>query len=214
MVDFRKEVGAGTLKKVAIIACVAIALVAAYAFYALYYVPYVESPQPITIINYKNNTIEFRADLREAAKVPVYPNDQDVYLDTVHQLVKNVTIVFKDAGPTQNAYVELETIELYYKMTLAYQTSFGSVDPQTGAVYPMVLPTFNVENVSSYENLPGKIQNPIIAIVPPMYANDTSVRNYGHVTYISGLTNEDLDLATVRFLMVELGISSDLSELS
>ena len=211
MADFKANISAGTSKKVAIIAGVAIAIVAAYVVYALYIRP---NFLPITVIDYKNTTVGFRADLREAAKVPVYPNDQNVYLDTIHQLVKNVTIVFKDAGPTENAYVEVETLELYYKMRLAYQMSFGSVDPQTGEVYSMMLPTFNVQNVSSYENLPGKIQNPIIAIVPPAFANDTAVRNYGHVTYISGLTKEGLDLATVRFLMAELGISSDLRELS
>lgn len=205
MADFKADISAKTLKNVAIVAGVAIAIVAAYVVYAMYF-------RPITVIDYKGTTVGFRADLREAAKVPVYPGAEEVNRDTVHQLVKNITIAFKDAGPTENAYVEVEVLELYYKMRLAYQFSFGSVDPETGQMYSTLLPTFNVQNVSTYENLPGKIQNPIIALVPPTYANETAVRNYGHVTYISGLTKKDLDLATVRFLMVELGIDpSDLT---
>ena len=43
----------------------------------------------------------------------------------------------------------------------------------------------------------------------PVYANETAVRNEGHVTYISGKTFEELDLATVKFLMVVLGIDME-----
>jgi hypothetical protein len=68
------------------------------------------------------------------------------------------------------------------------------------------MPSFNAMPVEEYANLPGKIQNPIIALVHPKYANETAVRNEGHVTYISGTNYKDFDLATIRFLMVVLGI--------
>jgi len=198
------KLDAKATRNIAIIVAVAAALVAAGYVYVRFF-------EPIRVINYKDEPLEFREDLREAAKVPVYPGESEIYRDTMHQLAKNITIVFKDAGPSENAYCRVEILELYSKMTLAYKLAFGTVDPETGEIIPSTIPTFNVQNVSSYENLPGKIQNPIIAIVPPMYANETSVRNEGHVTLISGRNLKELDLATDRFLMIALGI--DPSEL-
>jgi len=192
-------------KLVAAALALLVAVAAAWYVYVLYF-------QPITMIDYKGYTIGFRADLRQAAKVPVYPGEGEIYRDTMHQLVENVTIVFMDAGPSENAYIRAETLELYDKIRTAYALTFGTVDSETGDVVPNTMPTFDVQNVSSYENLPGKIQNPIVAIVPPAYASETSVRNEGHVTFISGLSTKDLDLAAVRFIMIELGISeSDIS---
>ncbi|MCX6820826.1 MAG: hypothetical protein NT016_02670 [Candidatus Aenigmarchaeota archaeon] len=190
-------------RTVKIIAVAAVVLVASYA--ALY--AYERYFAPITVLDYMGTNIEFRADLREAAKVPVYPGEDEVYRDTVHQLVKNVTIVFKDAGQSGNPYYIVEELEIASKMKLAYMTAFGTVDPQTGQTVPNTIPTFDVQQVSSYDALPGKIQNPIIAIIHPMFANDTAVRNSGHVTFISGTDLHQLDLAVDRFLMVELGIS-------
>jgi len=152
-----------------------------------------QTPKPIYTWNYHGRIIGFRADLREAAKVPVYPNEQAVYLDTIHYLVKNVTIAFKDAGESENPYYILQEIELIKGLKLAYARKNISV-------------SFNAMPVESYEHLPGKIQNPIIALVHPIYANETAIRNKGHVTYISGKTHEDFDLAVVKFLMIILRI--------
>jgi len=195
----------GRARKVAIaLAVVALLASAAYVYYRFF--------QPITMIDYKGTVLAFRTDLREAAKVPVYPGESELYRDTMHQLVQNVTIVFKDAGSDGNPYYIVEEVEIVNKMKLAYMLTFGTTDPNTGEVTPAMSPGFDAMEVGSYENLPGKIQNPIIAIVHPKFANETSVRNDGHVTFISGTDLHQLDLATVKFLMVELGITeSDLS---
>ncbi|MFH1623193.1 MAG: hypothetical protein ABIA12_01595, partial [Candidatus Aenigmatarchaeota archaeon] len=188
---------------------VVIALALAVVLAAVWYV-YVLYFQPITVIDYKGYEIGFRADLRQAAKVPAYPGESEIYRDIMHQLAKNVTIVFKDAGEEGNPYYVVDGIELVSKMRLAYMLAFG-MQTETGELVPGDVPTFDAREVSSYENLPGKIQNPIIAIVHPMYANETSVRNEGHVTFISGRNLKELDLATTKFLMIVLGIdSSDL----
>ena len=63
--------------------------------------------------------------------------------------------------------------------------------------------------VESYEHLPGKIQNPIIAIVPPPYSDETAIRNEGHVTFLKAKTYEDLDLVTNKLLMIALHIDLD-----
>jgi len=187
-----------SMRNVAIIVAVAAALVAAGYVYVRFF-------EPITVIDYKGVTVAFRADLREAAKVPVYPGESEIYRDIMHQLAKNVTIVFKDAGESGNPYYIVEEVELINKMRLAYMLAFGT-QTDTGEFVPGDVPTFDAHEVDSYENLPGKIQNPIIALVHPIYANETSVRNEGHVTLISGRNLKELDLATDRFLMIALGI--------
>lgn len=163
-------------------------------------------PKPITAWIYHGQIVRFRNDLRKADKVPVYPGETQVYLDTIHPLVKNVTIAFKDAGEEENSYYILEEVEIIFKMTLAYRRMLNRYEGKSLED----MPKFNAMPVEGYSNLPGKIQNPIIALVHPKYANETAVRNYGHVTYISGTTYEDFDLATIKFLMIVLGI--DISE--
>jgi len=198
MSKLQVKLDAKSARNVAIVIAVAFALAVAWYVYARFF-------EPITVIDYKGVTVAFRADLREAAKVPVYPGESEIYRDTMHQLAKNVTIVFKDAGESGNPYYIVEEVELINKMRLAYMLAFGT-QTDTGEFVPGDIPTFDAQEVGSYENLPGKIQNPIIALVHPMYANETSVRNDGHVTLISGTDIHQLDLAVDRFLMIALGI--------
>lgn len=181
-------------RRIMLIAAVLLVL-AGYVSYQIFF-----APKPIMSWDYNGRVLHFRADLREADRVPVYPGEMQVYLDTMHPLAKNVTIVYKDTG--NDEYYSVEAFEITYKMKIAYMNLVGTdIEGKTSKV-----PTFNAEAVDQYANLPGKIQNPIIALVHPVYANETAVRNEGHVTYISGETFEQLDLATVKFLMIVLGI--------
>jgi hypothetical protein len=159
-------------------------------FIALYYYFFV--PKPITSVQYGNYILNFRSDLREASKVPVYPSEDALYLEMMHGLVQNVTIAFKPTNDGDAIY-SVEAFEITYKLRLGYMIRNFN-------------PGFNSMNVSSYENLPGKIQNPIIALVHPVYSNETSIRVEGHVVTIKGKTLEDFDLAVDKFLMVTLGI--------
>lgn len=149
-------------------------------------------PKPITTWSFYGHTLVFRAGLREADRIPVYPNEAAIYNDVMHPLVKNVTIAFKDAGESENPYYILEEIELANKLIMAYHYKFGE------------RPGFNAMPVESYENLPGKIQNPIIALVHPLYSDETAIRNEGHVTFIKAKNYKDFDLATIKFLMIAL----------
>ncbi len=174
---------------------VALLAITGFLFYYVFFYP-----KPIKTWNYGGMVLNFRSDLRKADKVPVYPGETQVYLDTMHTLVDNVTIVYKDVG--EYGYYATEAFEITYKMKIAYTNLLGTdIEGKTPNI-----PTFNAEAVDQYAYLPGKIQNPIIALVHPIYANETAVRNEGHVTYISGETFDDLDLATTKFLMVVLGI--------
>jgi len=182
-------------KNIVRLAAVLVIIVGLLFYYIFFF------PKPIKTWDYRGMTLTFRTDLRKADKVPVYPGETEVYLDTMHPLAKNVTIAFKDAGEGEYGYYATEAFEITYKMKLAYIHLVGSEEGSTSKV-----PNFDVEAVKEYANLPGKIQNPIIALVHPIYANETAVRNEGHVTYISGKSYEDLDLATTKFLMIVLGI--------
>lgn len=160
-----------------------ISLIIFYNFY---------SPKPIKSWRIGNFVFVFRADLREANKIPVYPSKDAVYLKLINPIVKNVTIAFKDAGE-ENYYYSLETYEIVYKLSLFYKIKGMEVN-------------FDSMQVDSYENLPGKFQNPIIALVHPKFSNETAIRIEDHVIYIQGKTAEEFDLATVKFLVSAMGI--------
>lgn len=182
-----------TKKRVAFTVSILIVLVASF-FFIDYYNTYWK---PITVLDYNGTQIGFRQDIREASKVPLYPSDEYLRIAIIHPLVTNVTIAFKDVNNTENPYYSLEGIEIVGKLKLAYSL-----------VKPATYPNFTAIEVSSYENLPGKIQNPIIALIPPAYANETSViiDANAHVVYIQGKTHKDFDLATIRFLLAALNI--------
>jgi hypothetical protein len=156
---------------------------------------------PIYSLNYYGTKISFRINLRDAKDVAVYPSEKAVRDEIMNQFVENITIVYKP-NESINSHYAVEVFEIVNKLAVAYRLRFG------------YLPGFNVVNVTSYDNLSGKIQNPIIALVHPIYSNETSVRLENHVIFISGknATSEreqlrNFDLAMVKFLMATLGIN-------
>ena len=167
----------------------------------LVYLAYVYLPRPVYNADYYGIPLTFRADLNEADKVPVYPNEGYLYYELRGGLAKNITIAFVPIEGGNDIY-SAEGFEVTYKLSLMFSLLGMNV-------------TINAMNVTNYANLPGKIQNPIIALVHPKFSNETAVRLDGHVIHISGLPSNDvtpyrnLDLATVKFLMVVLGIIRD-----
>ncbi len=156
-------------------------------------------PRPVYDFDYGGVPLKFRADLIEASKIPVYPSEGIVYYEMRGGIAKNATIVFLPVEG-ENSIYSAEGFEISYKLGLLSKL----IDK------PL---TIDAKNISSYQNLPGKIQHPIIALVHPKFANETSIRLEGHVIYISGLPSNDpanpyknLDLATVKFIMLILGI--------
>ena len=163
------------------------------AFSIFYYISYI--PKPITSRYFYGIKLNFRADLRQASKIPVYPIEDVVNTELINPLVKNITIVYKFSTPEENSYYAIEAFEIANKLYYAYRVSGYDV------------PKFITMNVSSYENLPGKIQNPIIALVAPSYSNETAViADTGHIVFIKAKNLKEFDLATVKFLMSALRI--------
>jgi hypothetical protein len=138
--------------------------------------------------------LSFRADLKEASKIPVYPSEEILYRALINPLVENVTIVFVPVEGENGIYV-VNAWEIVMKLSLAYE--------QIG-----IKPGFNGINLTSYENieLHGKIQNPYIVLVHPRYANETSLKLKDHTIFISGKSEKEFDLATVKLLMIALKI--------
>jgi len=62
-------------------------------------------------------------------------------------------------------------------------------------------------NKTTYDNLPGKIQHPLIAIIHPVYANQTRVfAAPGHVIFVEATSYRGLDLAVGKLLISALKI--------
>jgi len=167
----------------------------AVASIALVYFYFGPKPvQPLTSIQYYNTVLNFRADLREANKVPVYPYEQAVRNEFMNQLVENVTFVFKPSSGTENAIYRLEIIEIIRNLNIGYSRI-------------KTAPHFNVVAVSSYDDLFNQtMNNPVIALVGPTYTNETSVTMGFHTVYIRGTDLRNFDLATEKFLMAALDI--------
>lgn len=152
------------------------------------------TPKPITEINYDGIILVFRADLKEAKNVPVYPSEQALYYELMNPLVENITIAAKEAGEG-NPYYTLQTYELVTKLKIAY-LGLG------------LNPSFNREPliIDSYKDLRGDPQSPIIALVHPLYSNETAIRVEDHVVFIKAKDYKDFDLAIAKFSMVVLKI--------
>ena len=155
---------------------------------------------PIYSLNYYGTKINFRINLREAKDVAVYPSEEAVRDEIMNQFVENITIVYKPYELI-NSHYAVEVFEIVNKLAVAYRLRFG------------YLPNFNVVNVTSYENLTATPNNPKIALVHPIYSNETSVRLEDNIIYIQGKNAKswqeqlrNFDLATVKFLIVALGI--------
>jgi hypothetical protein len=105
---------------------------------------------------------------------------------------KNVVIVFKNTSDL--SYVAVEAFEITYKLKTAYLRNNFSAK-------------ISAQEVESFDNLPR--ENLFIALVPPSISDETAIRVSNNVIFIKGENLEKLDLATVKFLMIILGIKID-----
>ena len=167
---------------------VVVAIVVSIILYDLYF------PKPITAINYDSIVLGFRADLREAKNVPVYPSEEILYNELMDPLIENITIAAKEAGEKNEVYL-VQTFEIVSKLEIVYlKLGLG--------------PTFNKQPliIESYEGLSGEPQKPIIALVHPSYSDETAIRVEDHVIYVKARDYKDFDLVVIKLLMVVLDL--------
>lgn len=144
--------------------------------------------QPLTSISYDNFVLQFRADLREANKLEA---DEEAIRNILwDRNIENVTIVFTNSSDLE--LVGVESFEIAYKLGLAYRIKGYNVEIKGKEFdYPF-----------SFDYLP----NPSIVLIPPSLSNKTGIEVKNKMIIISGKDKQGFDLATVKFLIVALGL--------
>lgn len=186
-----------SISKVQILAVLAVLVVAG----SIYIIYYRISPKPNNVYNFFGIDIPFRTNLKDANNITIYPDNETIYDMFWNPELENITIAWVNSSDNvTNGMIAVEAFEIVYKLQLAYQ--------HIGYLNNVVINVgFGHKVVDSYENLSATKENPIIALIPPKFANETAVKARNNVIYISGKTFDDFDLATVKFLMVALAIN-------
>lgn len=161
--------------------------------------------KPVKIIYHKGYRYEFREDVKEADKIPVYPDEE-----ILHKLfwdidIRNISILFKPMDPRTIGYYQIEAFELTYKLTIMYKTIPYTMVRRGSQVQPVFMSkNFNAQPIETYENITRENDVLKIILVPPEIANETYVRAGGNKVYIYGKDFRDLDLATIRTILVAM----------
>ena len=149
-------------------------------------------PKPILSVSLNGNTVLFRDDLKEASKIPIYPDEQSVAKFFSNPNVTNITFAFKPFQG-ENGLDLLEESEIIFKTTLLY-SQFG------------YQPSYKAVPVRTYDQVNSTSSAPTIVLVSPKFANETSVRLENNTLFISGTNQRNFDIATIKFMMTILGI--------
>lgn len=194
-------------------AIVFLAILAAFAASVGGYLAYAKYFSPVFAADFEGQTVQFRANLREAQAVEVLP-DEGTLTDQIvkpprvfgpggqvilRQPLVGAVIAFKADGVQQSTlgWYSVEVTEIIKKLTLLYKGKHN-VDIR-----------FNVTEVKEYGRLNGTNTVPVIELVHPELADGTFVsadRRRNVITISGGDSLKDFDLATVKFMMVALGI--------
>ena len=180
-----------TKMKIIAFATVAILLTFLYVYYP-YLQKWYQSTQPLTEINYFGVPMKFREDIRLAKNIEVYPNE--TYLKSIFRSreIKGITIGVLNFTNETNI-IGVEAVEITFKLS-----SFYSI-----AGLPVAI---KGKEIGSLYEISGNSTNPVIIIIPPSIANETLVKAENYTVFISGKTLKDLDLATIKFIAIVLGI--------
>jgi hypothetical protein len=181
------------LTKMKIIAFAIVAIALTIFIAALPYITeWYNSLQPITRVTYNGIIIKFRDDLKSARKVEVYPNESYLKSIFLNNSINEVIIGVLNST-NQTGIIGVEVWEISFKLSLFYSLNGLKV-------------RLRGEQIEKYTDLVGNSTNPVIIIIPPAIANETLVKAENYTVFISGKTLKDLDLATIKFIAVVLGI--------
>jgi len=146
--------------------------------------------QPLLEIEYNGKKIKFRSDLREADQIKVFNGEK--IKEILNPNVTKIYIAYKPS--TNDSLYVIEIFEIVPKLLIYY-------------FFPKnVNPKFEAMEVEDYSEVFGTKKEPVIVLVHPDYANSTFVKAEDFKIIISGITAKDLDLATIKFLLIALGI--------
>ena len=180
-----------TKMKIVAFAIIPIASTILYIFLP-YLKDWYQSTKPLTEINYFGVPMKFREDIRLARDIVVYPNETYVKSIFRNSNIKGITIGILNYTNETNL-IGVEAVEITFKLSTFY------------SLIPMKVAIKGKEIGSLYE-IEGNATNPLIIIIPPSIANETSVRAENYTVFIFGKSLKELDLATIKFITVVLGI--------
>jgi len=149
--------------------------------------------RPVTMVTYQGRPFYFRDDVKEAKRIPVYPDEKTVYEMFWDPNFTNVTILFKPL-PKGNQYYSVESFELTYKLSIIY--AMNGYKKQ-----------FTAEEINSYDNIRTHDNILKIALIAPAYTNQTHVEGKDNVIYIHAKDYRDMDLATIKTILVAMNIN-------
>jgi len=142
--------------------------------------------------------LRFRANLDEARKVPVYPNETTLAAVLLNKDVEEIGIAYIP-NESQNSYYLVDSYELTYKLSIINKYYFGRTKffdsiPVNSSLEALTIATK---------------QKPIIMLMGPSQTNSTIVNVAGYFITVQGKSFEeintnytDLDLATDKLLLV------------
>jgi len=147
----------------------------------------------------------FRDDVREANRIPVYPNEDWVYDLFWDHDIKNITIMFKPMDSKTNARYGLQAFELTYKLSQMYaSTPITTVVISNKPQYLFFERNFTAQVIDDYENITREDDVLKIILVPPQLSDGTYVRGGGNRIFIYGKDFRGLDLATIKTILVAM----------
>ncbi len=174
-------------------------------------IPFIlEAIKPEKTIIYNKVPYVFREDVREAYKIPVYPNEEFVYNLLWDYKIKNITILFKPISSPTNALYAVEAFELTNKLSQIYATNpimAAQLYDQMRYIY--LKRNFTAQEIESYDNIKREDEILKIIIVPPQFSNNTYVLGGGNKIFIYGKDKKGLDLATIRTILIAMKFSPE-----
>jgi len=147
---------------------------------------------------YHGITFNFRANLNEAEKVPVYPNEQAVKDLLLSKNVNKIALAYID-NPDENGYYAVTGFEFSYKMIIINRALFGE---------PKDIEVYNVSSIEEARNLSDRIV-PVVMFLGPSLANKTAITVENSIVFVEGKElyvddrlYTDLDLATDKLILI------------
>jgi hypothetical protein len=172
---------------------------------------------------YAGGVRNFRGNLDEAAKVPVYPNQMSVIDVLLNPEVYRIQIAFFP-NETENSYYFASSFEITNKLTIVFRnilgvdvTTFNTEDGSSCLVfYPAKhIRCFKSVPINSTEELLPTFMEPVILLLGPSHANRTAVSVDNYLITAEGESFEeidrkytDLDLSVDKLILILMDYTS------
>lgn len=152
--------------------------------------------RPVKSVNFRGKTFYFREDVKAALEVPVFPDEKSIQELFWNKWISNVTVMYLPVNSTDslsNSYYAVESFEITYKLYQIYE-SFNWYK------------YFNSQPIDSLKDIPRDDKVLKIILIPPEYSDETIVKGAGNKIYIQAKDYKDFDLATIRTILIVMGI--------